>query len=124
MNISLNLTLFIQIINFLIAYYFISRFFLTPALDIFVEDKNYKEDLEKKITEKKDRILDKEDYKRLNWKEYQKHYKKLIPDHTIKLDDKQFDNLHLEEIRTLDKNKLKDLVIDISTVLKSKVIND
>lgn len=124
MNISLNLTLIIQIINFLTAYFFLSKFFLKPALELFKEDKNEKDLLKKIINEKKEVILNKENYKRLNWKKYQEQYQQIMPNENIQLYKINFNNLYMKEVRDCTMQEISSLVNDISRILKSKVIND
>lgn len=132
MNISLNLTLLIQIINFLIAYYFISKFFLKPALSIFEKDKDYLDNLKENISFKKNKILALEKDKEFRWKEFQSYYKKIIPNQKIgqktdqgtEFNKLKFDDLSLKSINKIKKEELDQLVKVISNSLKSKVIND
>lgn len=122
MNISLNLTLLIQIINFLATYFFISKFFLKPALRLFEEDKEKKENLEKQIIEKKNKILYKESIKRIAWEKYQAEYNKIIPNPILKSNKIKFSELNLEITSELNEKELNKFVYDISEILKSKVI--
>lgn len=124
MNISLNLTLFIQILNFLLAYYFISKFFLKPALSIFKKDKDYSDNLKNQLSLKKDKILNIENYKELKYQEFQNYYKKIIPNQELKIDKIKFDNLNLKLPEKIDSKEIDKIIKDAANYLKLKVIND
>ena len=122
MNISLNLTLLVQIINFLIAYFFLTRFLLKPALNLFQEDLSKRTSLKNNVIKIQDKVLRKEEHKALEWKKYQEYFKnhmpKIVYDQNLKLD-----ALSIERVDKLKYEDLEKMASDISLILKSKVIN-
>lgn len=122
MNISLNLTLLVQIINFLIAYFFLTRFLLKPALNLFQEDLSKRTSLKNNVIKIQDKVLRKEEHKALEWKKYQEYFKnhmpKIVYDQNLKLD-----ALSIEKVDKLKYEDLEKMASDISLILKSKVIN-
>ncbi len=122
MNISLNLTLLVQIINFLVAYFFLTRFLLKPALNLFQEDLSKRTSLKNNVIKIQDKVLRKEEHKALEWKKYQEYFKNHMPkiayDQNLKLD-----TLSIERVDKLKYEDLEKMASDISLILKSKVIN-
>ncbi|CDK30919.1 hypothetical protein [Candidatus Babela massiliensis] len=122
MNISLNLTLLVQIINFLIAYFLLTRFLLKPALNLFKEDLSKRTSLKNNVIKIQDKVLRKEEHKALEWKKYQEYFMNHMPkisyDQNLKLD-----TLSIERVDKLKYEDLEKMASDISLILKSKVIN-
>lgn len=67
MAMTLNLTLVVQMINFLIAYYFISKVLLRPAYEAVKSDENKARQLHALIEAEQEQLGQKNDYKNRRW---------------------------------------------------------
>lgn len=121
---NINLTLFVQIFNFLIAYFIISRFFLKPALTLVQVDINRNQSLLSSITKEDQKLFEKQNLKKSNWKIFQNYFFSNKPDLSKTSEFIEVKFKQLEKKEDLDKNQIDQIATKISNELKSKVIHD
>lgn len=76
---TINLTLVVQMINFLMAYYFISKVLLRPAYEAIKSDENKTRQLHGLIEAEQERLDEKNDYKKRRWQMCQNYFYKNKP---------------------------------------------
>lgn len=79
MAMTINLTLVVQMIHFLIAYYFISKVLLRPAYDAIKSDDNKARQLHALIEAEQERLAEKNEYKKRRWQMCQNYFFKNKP---------------------------------------------
>jgi F0F1-type ATP synthase membrane subunit b/b' len=83
---TINFTLVVQIINFFIAYFIISKILLKPAIAIIQDDSKVEKEFLNLIKSRELKIQDKESYKQKLWdkslNQFQKEKPSLIKDKT------------------------------------------
>lgn len=121
---NVNLTLLVQIFNFLVAYYLLSKFLLKPALNIIYEDINYKSSLRMAIVEEEEKLKKKELHKKEQWRKCQYFFKQNKPEVDLELVAKETDTSSIKSPIELNDNERKQLVNDLVLTLKSKVMHN
>ncbi len=79
MDLTVNLTLLVQIGNFLLAYLLISKLFLRPGYAVVSSDTNKERQLNNSIVARQELIAHKQLYKADRWKLFQDHFHKQKP---------------------------------------------
>ena len=79
MDLSVNLTLLVQTVNFLVAYVLITRILLKPGYDVVAADSRKEKQLKSNIVARQELIAHKQLYKADRWKLFQDHFHKQKP---------------------------------------------
>lgn len=117
---NINLTLFIQVVNFFITYWLMSKGILSPVLKLLQEEKAQKRELEDHLASQEFVIQTKQKEMDLRLKVAQGYFKENMPESKIKL----VKLVNLESITSdVDSHKIKELASIITRELKSRIIN-
>lgn len=108
---KINVTLFIQIINFFITYKVLTLFLFKPILESLKEKRIRKEKLQKSIKEKEQELVNLEQQKRENIITFQKHIKQTFPFISPKQYDKPLE-ISITKQEIIDTKKLKNKITD------------
>lgn len=118
---NINITLFVQMLNFLIAYAIITRFFLKPIFSSLEQDERGKKILLDQITLESKKLAAQHIVKEEKWLDCQQEFKNSKPDLDT-LQAKQKRAIQAIQVpEKLTENKINALVSNIVLVLKSKV---
>ena len=80
MDMSINLTLLVQIGNFLIAYVVLSYFFFRPGYHSVRRDEERLRKIKSHITARQELIAHKQEHKHSRWRLFQDYFNKQKPD--------------------------------------------
>lgn len=113
---TINFTLFLQIINFFIAYLIITKILLKPAIHVIREDKSIEDEILNDIKDKELEITNKEFLKKTLWNrslEYFQKEKPIINPLEVSILWRTPQMKNLSDLFTLDlKKKLTDFVVE------------
>lgn len=79
MAMTINLTLAVQIVNFLIAYFLLSRFLFRPGYESIKSDENRLHQLRSSIAREQENLAQKQEYKRKRWQHCQNYFRQQRP---------------------------------------------
>ncbi len=123
MELTINLTLIVQIVHFLIAYVLISKFFLRPGYEAVKSDENRLRQIRSLIEEEQQHVAAKELKKRSRWQACQQYFHKNRP-----IVETQSVGLvplsHQAPFPEPSEKELKELAHDVSMSLKEKMLHD
>lgn len=74
MAMTVNLTLLVQMINFLIAYFLITKFLLRPGYEAVKSDENRLHQLRTAMVIEQDKLAEKQEYKKRRWQLCQSYF--------------------------------------------------
>jgi hypothetical protein len=119
--ITVNLTFFVQIINFFIAHWMLRRFFMRPVMDYVTSQKKQEHDLVAYVAHKKREIKTQEEIIRHDWHEFHEQMKTLMPTHQHK-ERPLLSNLKPALVfPTISKATVKSLAHELATISYKKV---
>ena len=119
MDLSVNLTLLVQIANFLVAYVLINRLLSKPGYEVVAADKQQQKQLESSIVARQELIAHKQLYKADRWKLFQDHFHKQKPSvKRVHAEAYPIDDVQMQE---LSQEQLQRLSTKISTVVQPLV---
>lgn len=122
MAISINLTLFIQIAHFVIAYALISKFLLKPGYAALKSDHERTRQLKALVAGEQEKLAEKQEYKKRRWQLCQNYFYANRPT----LRDPQGSVVAgktLEPEKPLSDAEVATVASDISKALKEKVLH-
>ncbi len=121
MGMSINLTLLVQIVHFMLAYVIITRLFLRPGYAAVKSDLNRVRQLRNRIVARQELIAHKQTYKRTRWELFQDYFYKQKPEISKEL----LVSYPQKEImyKPLTQEELSSLSDEISTAIKKKVLS-
>lgn len=119
---TLNATIIVQIINFLIGYWLISNFLLKPVYNVLKNEEHYKFDLQKQLTQEVDKVEDKQLIKRKAWRSCQTFFNSERP-HVENAEDNVVSNASIST-EPLDAKEVEKIEQDIVRALKSKILEN
>ena len=120
MDLTVNLTLLVQIANFLVAYLLISKLFLRPGYEAVSLENNEQRHVKNTIVARQELIVHKQLYKADRWKLFQDHFHKqkpLVPDEL-----KLVHPLDEVDLPVLTADQLAQLSKEISQTIKPLVL--
>lgn len=74
MVMQLNLTLLVQMLHFLFAYFLISKFLLKPGYDVIKADENRLHQVRSLLVTEQEVVAQKQEYKRQRWQMCQNYF--------------------------------------------------
>ncbi len=115
---TLNGTIIVQLINFIIAYFIIDRLLLRKAVALIQQECTEQDNLMKDIQKERDYVSDNEEQKKLEWEQFFQQFKQESPKIIERPSFKKFERIpkigeklpSIEVKRTT--NELKDLLIE------------
>lgn len=120
---KINITLFVQIFNFFVAYKIITIFFLSPILKLIKKEDLEQEELISDVASQSENLALKKVYKQELWKECQNQFFKEKPSMDVfsklKIENKSISTFDASTIKFSDK-----LIDEVIVVLKEKIKND
>ena len=119
MDLSVNLTMLVQIGNFLVAYLLITRVLLKPGYAAVAADTNKEKQLKSNIVARQELIAHKQLYKADRWKLFQDHFHKQKPEIAKAL--KLVHPIDEIELSELTAEQLANLSAEISSAVKPLV---
>jgi hypothetical protein len=120
MVLSVNLTLLVQIGNFIIAYFLIDRLLLRPGYEAVRADMNKQQKLKGTIVARQELIAHKQVFKADRWKLFRDHFHKQAP--SLSKEIKLVHPLERAELPQLTVEQLAKLSKEISDSIKPMVI--
>lgn len=120
MDMSINLTLVVQVVNFLIAYVIVSHFFLKPGYKAVRLDEDRLRHIKSQITAREELIAHKQEHKHARWALFQDYFYRQKPDlhEELKLAHSFKDGM---AILPLTKQELSRMSKEIAKHIKGKI---
>ena len=116
-----NLTLVVQMVHFLFAYALLTKFLLKPGYEAIKSDENRLHQLRSLISGEKEKLAEKQEYKKKRWQLCQNYFYQNRPD--LEAEQQGLRSLKsLEQIVPLTQEELLAKSQEISDKLKSKVL--
>lgn len=122
MAITLNLTIVVQIVNFLAAYWFIAKFLLKPGYKVLQSEFRKIADLKENVIIESQRLEMRQEYKRKIWKSCQQYFRENRPQLEY-LPKKLIQGLTISELTPLNYQEKMKITDQIIQTLKQKVIS-
>lgn len=117
---TINFTLFVQIINFYIAYKILIYLFLKPILEVIKEEENKQKELVDEVTFQSEKLALKKIDKQERWRECQREFDKIKP--TIKeFNIRKIDSREISKFDTSSRDIKNKLISNLISALKEKV---
>lgn len=113
---QINLTFFIQIINFSITYWFLNKFMFNPVMIFLKQKKDKENNIKKEIKEKEEYLLKMEVKKGINLEKFREQIKEKYKFSTPKKPDISF-----KIDCVIDKNETKKLILQAKKILLKRV---
>ena len=123
MEISINLTIVVQMLHFIAAYIFITQFFLRPGYRAVTSDMNRTSQLKNNIIARQELIAHKQTYKRTRWTLFQDYFLKQKPQFVDQVKPKYQFNVSLS-IPSVNEKELTVVSEKIAQSVLKKVLND
>lgn len=120
---NINLTLLIQAINFIIAYFIITKIVLKPAIEVFAKETEIDQKLHQSIEIAKEKVNKKEAFKQERWQVCQRYFKQHQPESEFKITETKIGKIELKRFKIPNSQTLENLAKDISTKIKDKLIH-
>lgn len=120
---NINLTLIVQVFNFLIGYFIISRFLLKPTLKIIEDDKSKLSNLYSSIEIEKEKFEVKERLKKNQWRLCQNYFKTNTPEISLAIFTKK-KSPSINQVKKLSNQEVNMLTKEVAPTIKSKLIYD
>ncbi len=114
-----NLTFFVQIIHFIIAYIIIEKFFLRPLLQLINKEKHYYDELINTIHKHQQLLKAKEELKITEWRNIKHFFATIIPKRIAKL----FPPYKQLEIPPMNEKEMQKTVQELKTFLIKRLSN-
>lgn len=109
MQITINFTIIIQIINFLIAYFLLTKYFLKPAVDVLDAKINNRDLLKSKVSDLSFSVDNQLNKINLLWKSSKAKFSSYLKDCSI---DKDYKKLNIKPIKEVNLNLDKNQIVD------------
>lgn len=120
---TINATIIIQIINFILGYFLISKFLLKPVYDTLKQEDHYKQNLGSKLHHEADKVIGKEETKRKHWLACQSYFNEHKPQ--LHADEYQENNKNLSiQTKDIDSKKIEEIEQKIIQKLKTKILQN
>ncbi len=122
MDLSINLTLVVQLGNFLVAYWLLTKFLWRPAYTVISNEMTAERKLKSTIVARQELIAHKQLYKVDRWRLFQDHFRKQKPSFI-----EEYSLAHPQESLNLPELTDQQIVIlsqEISSTIKPQVVND
>lgn len=121
MTLSINLTLVVQMVHFIIAYLMINYLFLKPGYKVVAADLYRVKQITSRIVARQELIAHKRAYKQTRWKLFRDYFYKQKPQFH-KDYETEFPHVH-EKLPELTVQEREQLVSDVSAALRKKVLS-
>lgn len=119
---TINLTLFLQIFHFLIAYAFLSKFLFKPLLKLFIAEKEKMAKLHENIMFEEEKLTNKELQATQNWSLCKKYFKENLPGEETASVITKLNTDTIEKPIHLTAQESQNVVNTITSDIKSKVV--
>jgi hypothetical protein len=121
MALSINLTLIVQALHFMLAYAVISRVLLKPAYKVLHQELKHLAELRSMVVREQERLALRQEDKKQGWRECQRYFYTYKP--TFERERMEV-TLSIEPLARLTKEEKTKLTQAIAAVLKQKVVYD
>ena len=117
---EINLTLFVQMGNFLIAYLLLRYLFFKPALQLLQQIDQQKNDAMLALREHEQKVIEQRNQLQLGWQQYKAYGQRNIP--TI-MQQEELGNFFVPRcvINDMDQEQVKQIQADLERVIMAKV---
>jgi hypothetical protein len=123
MAMTLNLTVAVQIVHFLIAYFLLTRYLLRPGYEFLKAEENRLHQLKSAVIGEQEKLSSKKEYKRKRWEHCQNYFALNRPQ--LEEEHGGFKSTEgIEQLPSFSENDLARVSVDIIRSLKDKVLHD
>jgi len=119
---NINFTIFVQIVHFLIAYAFLSKFLFRPILKLFLQEKEKLVKLNQNIAIEQEKLNIKEQLAEQNWSSCKTLFHENLPQQESSTVVTKLDTATIQKPESLTTQETQNVVNAITSDIKSKVI--